>query len=70
VFAIPGDYDTKSAFKVILKLPGLILSHADEFDQYLQSLDYHSPKSYRSTADSYGVDMLDERIFAYLLGVW
>ena len=70
VFAIPGDYNTWSAFTVILELLGLFLSHAGEFDQCLRSLDYYLPMSQKSAADSYGVDMLDERIFAYLLGVW
>ena len=70
MFVIPGDYNTWSAFTVILELLGLLLSHAGEFDQCLRSLDYYPPISQKSAADSYGVDMLDEHISACLLGVW
>ena len=70
VFAISGDYNTWSAFTVILELLELLLSHVGEFYQCLRSLDYYPPMSKKSAADSYGVDMLDERISACLLGVW
>ena len=35
VYAIPGDYNTWSAFTIILELLGLLLSHAGEFNQCL-----------------------------------
>ena len=66
MFAIPGDYNTKSAFTVILELPGLLLSHAGESCQCFQSPDYYLPTNQESAADSCGVDMLDEHVSAYL----
>ena len=70
MFAIPGDYNTWSAFTVILELPGLLLSRAGGFDQCFQSLDCYLPMSQELAAGSYEVDILDEHVSAYLPRVW
>ena len=70
VFAIPGDYNTRSAFTVILEFPGLLLSCAGGFDQCFQLLGCYLLMSQKSTANSCEVDMLGEHAFAYLPRVW
>ena len=70
MFAIPGDYDTKSASTVILKLPGLLSSHAGKFGQCFQLLDCCLLMSQKSAINSCEVDRLDEHAFAYPPIVW